>query len=83
MLRETWLLKKQLRVQSVATKCGYHVQRKRDSLVPTWMAGHALIYKAELHNAVTRPLGNCDSLFSYVKLIGNDDSHFYSLKPFF
>jgi len=29
------------------------------------MAGHVIIYKAELHNAITRPLVNYDSLYSW------------------
>lgn len=61
-----------LLLENVVTSVGH----KRDSLVSTWMSGHALIYKAELHNAITRLLGNYDSLYSYVKLIDNG-SHFY------
>jgi len=41
------------------------MRRKRDSLVSTWMVGHVIIYETELHNVITRPLVNYDSLYSW------------------
>jgi len=57
--------------------------------LPLWVAniirwfrrkvGYALIYKAELHNTITRSL---DDSYSYVKLIGNDDSAFFQFQNY-
>jgi len=79
MLWKTWLLKKQLRVQSIATKCDYHYGSQTLFVDFDVKLDVTLIYKAELHNTITRPL---DDSYSYVKLIDNDDSAFFQFQNY-